>query len=123
MQGAPPQKLGTGLPLARLAPHLVRFDVHRERPPTSRRRERGTMTAEQQRDEETVEEPIEDLDAPAAAQADVVGGAVEAIDAQNTTAFAQGDIARPLVTGSLYNGTDSSTGCSPTPARTGVVRR
>jgi len=81
------------------------------------------MTAEQQRDEETVEEPIEDLDAPAAAQGDVGGGALEAIDAQNTAACAQGDIARPLVTGSLYNGTDSGTGCSATPARTGVVRR
>jgi hypothetical protein len=81
------------------------------------------MTAEQQRDEETVDEPIEDLDAPATAQGDVVGGALEPIDGQNTTAIAQGDIARPLVTGSLYNGTDSSTGGSATPARTGAVRR
>jgi hypothetical protein len=81
------------------------------------------MTAERQREKGTVEEPIEDLDVPAAVQGDVVGGALEAIDAQNTTACAQGDIARPLVTGSLYSGTDSSTGCSATPARTGVVRR
>jgi hypothetical protein len=81
------------------------------------------MTAEHQQDEETLEEPIEDLDVPAAAQGDVVGGALEAHDAQNTIDFAQGDIARPLVTGSLYNGTDSSTGGSATPARTGVVRR